>query len=127
MPLSLFKGERTFTLEPSAGGVAFTMREVYSGVLSPMIVKSIPDLQPAFDYARQSHKVDLSENGAVFEADDMELTLHWARSPDIAQGDSDVTIERHGEGAVQLREMFDGPGAWIAILEAFGKRAEQGL
>jgi uncharacterized protein YndB with AHSA1/START domain len=33
-------------------------------------------------------------------------------------------IERHGEGAVQLRAMFDGPGAWITILEKFAKAAE---
>ena len=34
-------------------------------------------------------------------------------------------IERHGEGAVQLREMFDGPGAWITILEKFSETAER--
>jgi hypothetical protein len=30
-------------------------------------------------------------------------------------------LERHGEGYEQLRAIFDGPGAWIAILESFGK------
>lgn len=50
MPLGLFKGERVFALEPKAGGgVEFTMREDYSGLLAPLITKSIPDLQPAFD------------------------------------------------------------------------------
>ncbi len=50
MPLGLFKGERVFELRPaSAGGVEFTMREDYSGWLAPLITKSIPDLQPAFD------------------------------------------------------------------------------
>jgi hypothetical protein len=49
MPLGLFKGERTFTLERRDGGVEFAMREVFSGVLSPLIEKSIPDLKPAFD------------------------------------------------------------------------------
>ncbi|HEX6497086.1 MAG TPA: SRPBCC family protein [Acidobacteriaceae bacterium] len=34
-------------------------------------------------------------------------------------------IERHGEGAVQLRDMFDGPGAWISILELFAGAAER--
>jgi uncharacterized protein YndB with AHSA1/START domain len=33
-------------------------------------------------------------------------------------------LERHGEGYEQLREMFEGPGAWIAILESFAKRVE---
>jgi hypothetical protein len=50
MPLGLFKGERTFSLTPgSNGSVMFTMREVYSGLLSPLIERSIPNLQPAFD------------------------------------------------------------------------------
>jgi hypothetical protein len=50
MPLGLFKGERVFELRPTAGGgVEFTMREEYSGWLAPLITKSIPDLQPAFD------------------------------------------------------------------------------
>jgi len=33
-------------------------------------------------------------------------------------------IERHGEGAEQLRNLFDGPGAWIAILEKYAERIE---
>lgn len=50
MPLGLFRGERTFTLSPAAGGaVEFSMREHFSGLLAPIICKSIPNLQPAFD------------------------------------------------------------------------------
>ena len=50
MPLGLFKGDRVFELRAmSGGGVEFTMREDYSGLLAPLITKSIPDLQPAFD------------------------------------------------------------------------------
>ncbi|HVU04351.1 MAG TPA: SRPBCC domain-containing protein [Polyangiaceae bacterium] len=45
----LFEGERTFSLTPAADGtVEFSMREVFSGILSPLIVKSIPDLNPVF-------------------------------------------------------------------------------
>jgi len=35
-------------------------------------------------------------------------------------------IERHGEGAEQLRELFDGPGAWITILQLFARKVEEG-
>jgi hypothetical protein len=50
MPLGLFRGERSFELRPTDGGrVEFAMREDYSGVMAPLITKSIPDLQPAFD------------------------------------------------------------------------------
>lgn len=50
MPLGLFKGVRTFTLEPEAGGrTKFSVREEYTGPLLPLIWKSIPDLGPSFD------------------------------------------------------------------------------
>jgi hypothetical protein len=56
MPLGLFKGVRTFTLTPQAGGLQFEMREVFDGLLSPLIEKSLPDLQPAFDEFAQALK-----------------------------------------------------------------------
>ena len=49
MPLGLFKGVRTYTLTASGDAVEFHMREVFSGPMSKMIEKSIPDMQPAFD------------------------------------------------------------------------------
>lgn len=50
MPLSLFKGVRTFTLEEDdGGGTTFTMEEVYSGLLEPLISKSIPDMTQSFE------------------------------------------------------------------------------
>jgi hypothetical protein len=50
MPLGLFKGERTFTLTPEGGGTTrFSMVEEFTGPLAPLIGKSIPDMQPAFD------------------------------------------------------------------------------
>lgn len=49
MPLGLFKGERTYVVEPQARGVVFSMRETFSGLMAPLITRSIPDMQPAFD------------------------------------------------------------------------------
>lgn len=49
MPLGLFKGERTFTLTSNAaGGTEFAMREVYTGLLAPLITKTIPDMTESF-------------------------------------------------------------------------------
>jgi len=33
-------------------------------------------------------------------------------------------LERHGDGYEKLRELFDGPGAWITILELYAKKVE---
>jgi uncharacterized protein YndB with AHSA1/START domain len=48
MPLGLFTGTRTYTLEPGGSGVRFTTREQYTGLLAGMIFRSIPDLGPSF-------------------------------------------------------------------------------
>ncbi len=49
MPLGLFKGERTYTLTPTVGGVEFAMREEFTGLMAPLITQSIPDMQAAFE------------------------------------------------------------------------------
>ena len=49
MPLGLFKGVRTYTLEATKGGTLFRMREEYTGAMLGMIWKSMPDLAPSFD------------------------------------------------------------------------------
>jgi len=48
MPLGLFKGERTFSLNGSGSQVRFSMREEYTGLLAPLIFRSIPDLNASF-------------------------------------------------------------------------------
>jgi hypothetical protein len=49
MPLGVFKGVRTYTLEPAgAGRTAFRMREEFTGPLLPLIWRSMPDLGPSF-------------------------------------------------------------------------------
>jgi hypothetical protein len=48
MPFGLFIGRRTFTLTPDGSGCVFQMREVFSGPMSGMITKSMPDLTPGF-------------------------------------------------------------------------------
>ena len=49
MPLGLFKGVRTYLLTPKDGGTEFDMREAFSGLMAPLISRSVPDLQPAFN------------------------------------------------------------------------------
>ena len=49
MPFGLFTGERTFLLTQKDNVVTFDMQEVFSGALSGLIVKSIPDLTPSFE------------------------------------------------------------------------------
>ncbi len=51
MPLGLFRGVRTYSLTPAAGGEGtdFAMTEAYTGPLAGLIGRSIPDLGPSFE------------------------------------------------------------------------------
>jgi hypothetical protein len=50
VPLGLFKGVRTFSLEPGPDSTTrFEMRETFSGPLLPLMRRSMPDFGPSFD------------------------------------------------------------------------------
>lgn len=48
MPLGLFRGVRTYALDPQGDSTDFSMQEVFSGPLAPLITKSIPDMTDSF-------------------------------------------------------------------------------
>ena len=48
MPLGLFRGVRTFRLQPDGERTRFSMEEVYSGPMAPMITRAIPDQTESF-------------------------------------------------------------------------------
>ena len=56
MPFGLFTGTRTFELSDNRGSTTFEMQEVFSGALSGLIVKSMPDLTPSFEKFVQALK-----------------------------------------------------------------------
>ena len=49
MPLGLFRGVRTYRLDPAGSGTAFSMTEEFSGPLAGLITKAIPDLTESFN------------------------------------------------------------------------------
>lgn len=49
MPLGLFRGVRTYQLDPVGTATAFSMTEEFTGPLAGLIAKSIPDLTESFD------------------------------------------------------------------------------
>jgi hypothetical protein len=49
MPLGLFRGVRTYHLDPAGSGTAFSMTEEFSGPLAGLIIKAIPDLTESFN------------------------------------------------------------------------------
>ena len=50
MPFGLFKGVRTFLVTEQGDGTCdFAMEEVYSGLIEPIISRSIPDMTDSFE------------------------------------------------------------------------------
>ena len=68
MPLGLFKGERTFQITERDGKVHFALNEVFSGLMSPIIGRMIPDLQPTFEKFVAGLKAEV-EGGSGTEGD----------------------------------------------------------
>ena len=57
MPFGLFKGERTFTLNPQEdGSTKFAVQEQFTGALLFIIGRSIPDLSETFEQHAQGLK-----------------------------------------------------------------------
>ena len=54
-------------------------------------MRFVMDFQPRFDYVRQPHKLELCEDGAVFQADGLEF--------DAPRPDVDLDAGRHGPRA----------------------------
>jgi GH15 family glucan-1,4-alpha-glucosidase len=84
-------------------------------------MRFVMDFQPRFDYARQPHKLELSEDGAVFRSDGMELTLHTVGTPGTTLADQSVTVERHGDGLRAARTLRAGQTGGV-VLETMGGR-----
>jgi GH15 family glucan-1,4-alpha-glucosidase len=87
-------------------------------------MRFVIDIQPRFDYARKAHKLELSEDGAVFHADGLELTVHSVGPPGTSLREQDVTVERHGDGLRAARTLRAGQTGGV-MLETMGGPARR--
>jgi len=79
---------------------------------------------PRFDYGRQSHKLEMTEHGAVFHAGMLSLTLHgFGRGAMRPQGDDvhgTLELEAGDAGGVMLESAADGPPRTLTADELLG-------
>ncbi|HUK69448.1 MAG TPA: glycoside hydrolase family 15 protein [Streptosporangiaceae bacterium] len=87
-------------------------------------MRFVVDLQPRFDYGRQPHKLELSENGAVFHADGFELTLHSVGTTGTSLQDQGITLQRDGDGVRAARTLRAGQTGGL-VLESMGGPPER--
>jgi GH15 family glucan-1,4-alpha-glucosidase len=83
-------------------------------------MKFAMDLQPRFDYARQGHSVEVSDNGAMFRSKDHELTLHTIGPRGPADHRTGGTqLKRHGQGLRAAWTLREGESTGV-VLESMG-------
>jgi GH15 family glucan-1,4-alpha-glucosidase len=83
------------------------------------VMRFAVEIQPRFDYGRKPHKVEISEHGAVFATDDLELTMHGIAPEGTSVRDSGVTLERHNDGLRWTRTLREGQMGGV-VLESMG-------
>jgi GH15 family glucan-1,4-alpha-glucosidase len=83
-------------------------------------MKFAMDLQPRFDYARQQHTAEISDNGAVFRADGLELTLHTVGS----KGRLGIPLKRRGKGLHAIVTLSEGESTGV-VLESMGGKPKR--
>jgi GH15 family glucan-1,4-alpha-glucosidase len=77
------------------------------------------ECRPAFNYARDKHKTEISENGAIFQSGSFTLGLA-SHVPLKAEGDGVISrfTLKEGEAAVfVLRQVLPGAGCGICLFE----------
>jgi GH15 family glucan-1,4-alpha-glucosidase len=82
-------------------------------------MRFVTDIQPRFDYGRQPHTLELSEEGAVFRAESLQLTVHMTGWSDGSPKPDDLTLKRQGDGVRLTRVLREGQTGGI-VLESMG-------
>jgi GH15 family glucan-1,4-alpha-glucosidase len=77
------------------------------------------EIQPRFDYGRASHKLEVTEDGAVFQSDGPELTLHAIAAHGTSAESAGITIQREGDGLRWTRTLREGQTGGV-VLESNG-------
>jgi GH15 family glucan-1,4-alpha-glucosidase len=82
-------------------------------------MRFVMDVKPRFDYGRMPHKLEVSDEGAVFHADGLQLTLHSVGPRGASSEELGVTIERVGDDLRLQRTLREGESTGV-VLETMG-------
>ncbi|HEY7487788.1 MAG TPA: glycoside hydrolase family 15 protein [Streptosporangiaceae bacterium] len=63
-------------------------------------MRFVVECEPAFDYGRAEHKVEVTENGAAFHGDSLTVNLSIVRTPGTPMREG-ATIEPYGRGGIR--------------------------
>ncbi len=84
-------------------------------------MRFVVDIKPRFDYGRQPHKVEISDDGVVFDAGSMHLTLSPVGERTVPLGDQGLKVEQVDEDVRLTRTLHEGETTGM-VLESMGGR-----
>jgi GH15 family glucan-1,4-alpha-glucosidase len=84
-------------------------------------MKFVADIKPRFDYGRKEHKLEMTDEGAVFHCDDVALTVHSMGHRGDTPAKLGTEFERVGEDLRLHRTLKEGESAGV-VLEWMGGR-----
>ncbi len=84
-------------------------------------MRFVVNIKPRFDYGRQGHHLEVTEEGAIFHTDDLELTLHSVGAPGASPRELGAETERIGDDLRIRRTLKEGESAGM-VLESAGGR-----
>ena len=82
-------------------------------------MRFVMEIKPRFDYGRLPHKLEINDEGAVFHADGLELTMHSVGPRGASQEELGLTVERVDDDLRLLRTLHEGQTAGV-VLESMG-------
>src|SRR5215475_6929518 len=82
-------------------------------------MRFVMDIKPRFDYGRLPHKLEINDEGAVFHADGLQLTMHSVGPRGASSEELGLTVERVGDDLRLLRTLHEGETAGV-VLESMG-------
>jgi len=83
-------------------------------------MRFVAEVKPRFDYGRAAHKLEISDDGAIFSSDGMDLTLNPVGERTVSLGEQGLGVERHGEDLRLTRTLREGESGGEVVLESMG-------
>jgi GH15 family glucan-1,4-alpha-glucosidase len=83
------------------------------------VMRFAVEIQPRFDYGRQPHQMEITEQGVVFRSGDLELTLHGIAPEGVSVRDLDITQLPESNGLRWTRTFRQGQSGGV-MLESMG-------
>jgi GH15 family glucan-1,4-alpha-glucosidase len=87
--------------------------------MTPDVMRFAIQIQPRFDYGRKPHQVEISEHGAVFRPEGLDLTVHGIAPEGTSVQDLDIAPLPESDGLRCPRTMREGESGGV-VLESMG-------